>query len=216
MRNTVTFPQEAVFYQSAPVTSQSKEIWFVLHGYGQLPQYFIRKFKAISTDRRVIIAPGGLSRFYLDGFSGRVGSTWMTKEERLLDIDNYIKYLNSVAKEVLNGASEDVRISLLGFSQGSATVCRWAEKLTFPFERLILHSGAFPHDIDFSGLGNKLRGKKVFMLRGTDDEFINEERKKEQKSLIEKLNVDVKEIEFEGKHDIHIDSLKKIIGELSL
>ncbi|WMN10723.1 hypothetical protein QYS49_35775 [Marivirga salinae] len=212
MRNTVIFPHEAVFYQSATVTSQTKEIWFVLHGYGQLAQYFIRKFKAISTDNRVIIAPGGLSRFYLDGFSGRVGSTWMTKEERLLDIDNYIKYLNSVADEILQEASNDIKITLLGFSQGSATVCRWVEKLTFPFDRLILHSGAFPPDIDFTGLGDKLKAKEVFMLRGNEDEFINEERKKDQRSLIEKLSVDVKEIEFEGKHDIHIDSLKQIIG----
>jgi predicted esterase len=211
MRNTVSFSHEAVFYQTSTITSQTKEVLFVLHGYGQLPEYFIRKFKTIADDNTVIVAPGGLSRFYLDGFSGRVGSTWMTKEERLLDIDNYIKYLDSVAEKVLFNASNDVKITLLGFSQGSATVCRWAEKLKFSFEKLILHSGAFPPDIDFSGLGNKLRNKKVFMLRGTEDEFINEERKQEQKALIEKLNLDVEEIEFEGKHDIHIDSLKKIL-----
>lgn len=211
MRNTVTFSHEAVYYQSSQITSKTKEIWFVLHGYGQLPQYFIRKFQSISNDSRVIIAPGGLSRFYLDGFSGRVGSTWMTKEERLLDIDNYIKYLDSVAQEVLMQTSEGVKVTLLGFSQGSATVCRWAEKLGFPFEKLILHSGAFPPDIDFSGLGNKLSGKQVFMLRGDEDEFIDEKRKQEQRTLIEKLNVDVVEIEFEGKHDIHTDSLREII-----
>lgn len=160
MRNTVSFSHEAVFYQTSTITSQTKEVLFVLHGYGQLPEYFIRKFKTIADDNTVIVAPGGLSRFYLDGFSGRVGSTWMTKEERLLDIDNYIKYLDSVAEKVLFNASNDVKITLLGFSQGSATVCRWAEKLKFSFEKLILHSGAFPPDIDFSGLGNKLRNKK--------------------------------------------------------
>lgn len=213
MRNTVSFSHKAVFYQSSVISDQTKEVWFVLHGYGQLPQYFIRKFKAISNDSRVIVAPGGLSRFYLDGFSGRVGGTWMTKEERLLDIENYIKYLDSVAGEVLNKVPSNIKITLLGFSQGSATVCRWAEKLSFPFEKLILHSGAFPPDVDFSGLGNKLKGKKVFMLRGNQDEFINEDRKKEQKSLIEKLNVNVQEIEFEGKHDIDVPSIKKIIEQ---
>lgn len=213
MRNTVNFSHQAVYYQSSEITTQSKEIWFVLHGYGQLPEYFIRKFKALVNENRVIVAPGGLSRFYLDGFSGRVGSTWMTKEERLLDINNYIKYLNSVAEEVINKSPQDIQITLLGFSQGSATVCRWAEKLTFPFSKLILHSGAFPPDIDFSGLGSKLRNKKVFMLRGTEDEFINEERKQEQRALIEKLNVDVIEMEFDGKHDIHIDSLKEIVKQ---
>lgn len=213
MRNTVHFQHKAVYYQSESISSSTKEVWFVLHGYGQLPQYFIRKFKGISDKERIIVAPGGLSRFYLDGFSGRVGATWMTKEERLLDIDNYINYLNSVAAEVLNDASEDVRITLLGFSQGSATVCRWVDKLNFNFERLILHSGAFPPDIDFSGLGKKLKKKKVYMVRGDNDEFINEERKNEQQTLIEKLNVKVEQIEFAGKHDIHVETLKKIIGQ---
>jgi len=211
MRKTVDFQQQAVYYQSGEISQHTKEIWFVLHGYGQLPQYFIRKFSDISNDERVIVAPGGLSRFYLEGFSGRVGSTWMTKEERLLDIENYINYLNSVADKLFKETTQQLRVTLLGFSQGSATVCRWAEQLDFQFERLILHSGAFPPDIDFSGLGNILRDKKVYMLRGTEDEFINEERKKEQQALIDKLNVNVEQMEFEGKHDIHIDSLKKII-----
>jgi predicted esterase len=67
--------------------------------------------------------------------------------------------------------------------------------------------------VDFSGLSSKLEDKEIYMRRGTEDEFINEERKKEQKSLIEKLKVEVNEIQFEGKHDIHIDSLKEIIGQ---
>ncbi|SMG32862.1 Predicted esterase [Marivirga sericea] len=211
MRKTTVFQHKAVYYQSGPISSDTMEIWFVLHGYGQLPEYFLRKFKALEGRDRVIVAPGGLSRFYLEGFSGRVGSTWMTKEERLLDINNYISYLDSVADQVVPLSSSEIRITLLGFSQGSATICRWAEKLSFPFDRLILHSGAFPPDIDFSGLSEKLHAKEVYMLRGTDDEFINEERKKEQNELIRKLNVEVKQIEFQGKHDIDIQSLKAII-----
>lgn len=213
MRNTVNFSHEAVFYQSSDISKETKEVWFVLHGYGQLPQYFIRKFNAIASQERVIIAPGGLSRFYLEGFSGRVGSTWMTKEERLLDIENYIQYLNAVAAKILAESSTDVKITLLGFSQGSATVCRWAEQFTFPFERLILHSGAFPLDIDYSDLAQILADKDVYMLRGTDDEFINEEREKEQEEVISKLGVPVKEIVFDGTHDIHIESLQDIIEQ---
>ncbi|HET8860180.1 phospholipase [Marivirga sp.] len=211
MRNTIKIQHSAIYHQSAAISSSTKEIWFVLHGYGQLPQYFIRKFKEIANNERVIIAPGGLSRFYLDGFAGRVGSTWMTKEERLIDIENYIIYLNSVANEVLSEATSHIRVTLLGFSQGSATVCRWAEKLDFDFEKLILHSGAFPPDIDFTDLGNKLRAKKVYMLRGNEDEFINEDRKREQKELIDKIGVFVHQSEFKGKHDIDINSIKEII-----
>jgi predicted esterase len=85
--------------------------------------------------------------------------------------------------------------------------------MNFAFQRLILHSGAFPPDIDFSGLGDKLRSKDVYMLRGNNDEFINDERKKEQSELIAKLNVKVKYIEFEGTHDIDIQSIMEIIDK---
>jgi predicted esterase len=113
MRNTINFSHQAVYHQSSEIKSNTDEVWFVLHGYGQLPQYFLRKFLPIADSTRVIIAPGGLSRFYLDGFSGRVGSTWMTKEERLLDIRNYIEYLNALALEVLKQASNDIKITLM-------------------------------------------------------------------------------------------------------
>lgn len=213
MRNTVDFSHKAVYYQSSAITEQTKEVWFVLHGYGQLPQYFIRKFSSIANQERVIIAPGGLSRFYLNGYSGRVGSTWMTKEERLLDISNYIEYLNAIVAQVLPESLENIELTLLGFSQGSATVCRWAEQLELSFDRLILHSGAFPIDIDFTGLSQILAGKEVYMLQGNDDEFINEEREIEQKELIAKWDIEVQQIKFEGRHDIHIDSLKQIIEQ---
>jgi predicted esterase len=212
MRKTVDFQHKAVYYQSEPSLTVAKEIWIVLHGYGQLPQYFIRKFKPLSSKDKVFVAPGGLSRFYLKGFSGRVGSTWMTTEKRLLDIDNYINYLNSVAEDLLEEAPADVKITLLGFSQGAATVCRWAEQLNFEFDRLVLHSGAFPPDINFSGLEQKLHNCEVYMLRGTDDEFINAEREREQIELSNKLNLEVKHIKFHGKHDIDINSLAAIIA----
>ncbi|WNB17299.1 alpha/beta hydrolase [Marivirga arenosa] len=213
MRQTVSFQHKAVYYQTGEITDHTKELWFVLHGYGQLPQYFIRKFKDIETEKRVIIAPGGLSKFYLEGFYGRVGSSWMTKEERLLDIENYIVYLNALADQLLEKVNSNMKITLLGFSQGTATVCRWAEKLDFQFEKLILHSGAFPPDVSFKHLGDILKDKQVYMLRGDQDEFINEEREREQEDLINKLNLKVNHIEFKGKHDIHIDSLKDIIKQ---
>ena len=40
-----------------------------------------------------IIAPQGLHKFYLEGTSGRVGASWMTKENREDDIKNYLVYL---------------------------------------------------------------------------------------------------------------------------
>ena len=65
---------------------QPDEIWFVLHGYAQLANYFIEKFRVLESKNILVVAPEGLHRFYWNGMSGRVAASWMTKEDRLTDI----------------------------------------------------------------------------------------------------------------------------------
>ena len=67
---------------------------YVLHGYGQLAKYFIRKFNHL--ENVIIVAPEGGHRFYLKDTSGRDGASWMTREARETDISDNIKYLNSL------------------------------------------------------------------------------------------------------------------------
>jgi hypothetical protein len=44
MQKELTFQFKARYFSSGAVTPTTKHIWFVLHGYGQLAEYFIRKF----------------------------------------------------------------------------------------------------------------------------------------------------------------------------
>ena len=62
-----------------------------LHGYGQLSAYFSKNFSKLD-QRYFIVIPEGLSRFYLSGTCGRVGASWMSKEERLWDIRDNLNY----------------------------------------------------------------------------------------------------------------------------
>lgn len=215
MEQFVDFNFRANYFSSGPITKETKEVWFVLHGYGQLAKYFINKFNDISSSERVIIAPGGLSRFYLRGFNGRVGSTWMTKEDRLLDIDNYVNYLQAVYAHVSNDfpQSHNIKITFLGFSQGGATVTRWIQRFEDDFERLILWAGSFPHDMDIAKVGDKLKGKKVQMIRGTEDQFVNDKAKEEQQRFIDALSIEVEHITFKGEHDIDNDTLIKVANQ---
>ncbi|MBK6263665.1 alpha/beta hydrolase [Marivirga sp. S37H4] len=210
MRKSVKFSFEANYYQSGTISEVTEEMWFVLHGYGQLPQYFLEKFRSIASDKRVIIAPGGLSRFYLEGFSGRVGSTWMTREERELDINNYVNYLHAVLEDVYYGNSQ-CKITLLGFSQGAATVTRWVQNFKINFDRLILWSGAFPHDMEIPEIKKKLENKEVLMIRGDKDSFINEEKQLEQQRLIKDLDIKVYHKIFAGGHDIDTPTLESLL-----
>ena len=96
---------------------------YVLHGYGQLAQFFIQKFTPLQKLGYTIVAPEGLHRFYLEGTSGRVGASWMTKVNRELDILNYIQFLDSLHETYKQ--KDWKSITVLGFSQGVATAFRW-------------------------------------------------------------------------------------------
>src|SRR5690606_6986756 len=142
----------------------------VCHGYGQLARYFLRHFSVIENEETVIVAPEGLSRFYLDGFSGRVGATWMTKEARLSEIEDQAIYLNLLLQNMLQQLPEGVRVHVLGFSQGGATVCRWLATQNITCHRLILWAASFPEDIDFETGRNAFQKLPVDVVYGKQDE----------------------------------------------
>ncbi|MBM3915983.1 MAG: hypothetical protein FJ349_00025 [Sphingomonadales bacterium] len=71
------FEQTRRYYQND--LKGKDKIIFALHGYGQLGQFFFRQFNILN-DNWGIVVPEGPHRFYLEGSSGRVGASWMTKE----------------------------------------------------------------------------------------------------------------------------------------
>jgi Predicted esterase len=203
----VNFNFKARYFKSGEINEYTQHIWFVLHGYGQLAEYFIRKFRILEDSETCIIAPEGLARFYKEENAGRVGATWMTKENRLMDIENYVSYLNSVYnKEVL--ANLQSKVTVLGFSQGAATASRWVLDNSIRFDRLILWAGIFPPDIDFQKGQQVLAEKEVIEVYGKSDPYLTDERFKEMTQLNEKLKLNIRLIEFEGGHDLDANTLK--------
>lgn len=191
---------------------QTKQIWFVLHGYGQLAKYFLRKFAFLDDGHHIIVAPEGLSRFYLDGFSGKVGATWMTKEERETDIRNYITYLNKLGKEIIKQSEAlNASITVLGFSQGAATASRWIADAEINIERFILWAGIFPEDLNLKKASEKLAKTNNYLVVGAKDEFLTEKRREEQMLICKKLNIKPEIISFEGGHDINQEVLRSFV-----
>lgn len=206
----ITFQYSARYFQLGELNNDTKEIVFVCHGYGQQAKYFIDKFKIIANDVRCVIAPEGLSKFYLEGFSGRVGATWMTKEDRLNEIENYIEYLDSLYAGIITKVPKRVKITLLGFSQGSATISRWAIRGRVSYSKLILWAGIFPPDMDFNSANKILRNKEIHYIYGTQDPFITETRLSEMSELSKRLDLSPTITTFEGKHEIDEKTLKNI------
>jgi predicted esterase len=138
-----------------------------------------------------------------------VGATWMTQENRLMDIENYITYLNFIHKKEIG--QRHVKTTLLGFSQGAATLMRWAMNNQVQFDRLILWAGLFPPDIDFTKGAELLKGKEVIEVLGKQDEFITADRIQEMMKLNRQLNIDPVILEFDGKHELKEEVLLKIV-----
>ncbi len=213
---SIGFEFKARYYTLGTLDASTNQIWFVLHGYGQLAQYFIKKFQILTSQNIFVIAPEGLSRYYLSEFTdkgrkdNRVGAVWMTSENRLMDIDNYISYLNTVYNNEVN-KFPNIPVTLLGFSQGCATVCRWAADGKVKFEKLILWAGLFPPDMNFGAGKEVLASKKTFMVAGDQDPFVTPERIKEFDLLADKLGITPEKILFEGKHEIDEKVFLKLI-----
>ena len=212
----VEFSFSARYYTSGTLDASTRQVWIIIHGYGQLAQYFIKKFQTLNEKNICVIAPEGLSRFYLSELTdqgrkdNKVGATWMTRENRLMDIDNYLAYLNAMCEKELS-AYPMVPVTLLGFSQGCATVCRWAAQGKIKFDKLILWAGLFPPDMDFQAGHAVLHNKKVYMVAGDQDQFVTAERMKEFDGLAAQLDIRPEKILFSGKHEIKEEVFSQLL-----
>lgn len=189
----------------------AENIWIVLHGYSQLPKFFIRKFQQLDPEKNFIVAPEGIHRFYRKGTSGRVGASWMTKEARLDDIEDNHNYLNQLAKQLLETKNYKQRF-LLGFSQGGATASRWHNSGNFNADHFILWASVFPDDISIDeGKLGMLKSNNYFAI-GQSDPFF-EGKLEEVQSFFKKQAFSTKIRTFEGGHDIDTETLLRIAKE---
>jgi predicted esterase len=190
--------------------SNSKKALYVLHGYGQLSEFFIRKFRQLS-EEYVIIAPEGMHRFYLNGSSGRVGASWMTKEARETDISDNLSFLDSLDEKLSIDFNFEEKY-LLGFSQGGATAARWNQLGSTKFDAMILWASVFPPDLPNNAKAN-IDQVNYFVI-GNEDEFYSEAN---QEKLIEDYHSKKYLIKrYKGKHDIVNNTLTEILDELSI
>src|SRR5258708_20079391 len=127
------------------------EVWFVCHGYGQLASRFLEKVRVLDDGRRYLVAPEGLSRFYLSESptERRVGASWMTREDRLAEIEDYVPYLDAVYAEVF-GSLDRARATAhaLGDSQGASTASRRVSMGKANFDCLPFSASGVPPHLD--------------------------------------------------------------------
>jgi predicted esterase len=211
--NHLPVQRTARYHTIGELSNQTKNIWFCLHGFGQLAQYFGRKFTDLDDGETVIVVPEGLSRMYLNNDYKRVGASWLTREDRDHEISDFIQYLNALYDLVLHGRNPaSLHITVLGFSQGAATACRWLNANHVQADRLILWAGYFPQGVSGMISPDKLTATETHYVYGKADEYIREIP--DIDGYLNHLKTDIPALKitaFNGEHRVEPEVLKRLV-----
>ena len=213
----------ARYYTLGPSDS-AKEVWFVLHGYGQLAGAFIKLFELLDDGSRLIVAPEALNRFYLVGPEAMpaaerpVGATWMTREDRDHEIEDYVAYLDDVATgvlEPLRALGEVPRVVLLAFSQGTATGARWIARGTIRPRHVVMWGGFLPPEIDDATKAPAFQRVSLRLVIGSRDGIVTPERLADEERRLTKAKLSYRLIRYSGGHGIARETLREVASELT-
>jgi predicted esterase len=201
----LTVPRTARYYLLGEAEPGVRDVWIACHGYAQLAAEFITGFEALRDPARLIVAPEALSRFYLEGgrhgADSAVGATWMTREDRLREIEDYVRYLDALHDAVFQRVDRRAAsLTVLGFSQGAATASRWVAHGRWKVERLVLWGGLLPPDLDLTAARDRLAQLSLVLVAGRRDRFLNGHTLSEQVAALERHGLAPRTITFPGGH----------------
>jgi predicted esterase len=200
--------EKTIRYYTIGDIEKANYLLISLHGYGQLPSYFGRKFEDLSEDIFIVL-PEGMHRFYLEGSSGRVGASWMTKEAREDDINDNLNYLEQLI-DLITVKKSFQKIILLGFSQGGATAARYFYERN-SINHLILWACIFPPDLKIENEVKKENQTNYFIL-GNEDPYFSENQFLDTVNFYSNLGFKI--IEYTGNHSIDSGILKELLNSL--
>ena len=191
------------------LTDKTKNVWFVCHGIGYLSRYFLKYFDELNTDENYIIAPQAHSKYYLGSAYKHVGSSWLTKENTAVEIENVMHYFDAVLEA--EKLPKTINFILLGYSQGVSVAARYLIKRKLKCDQLVMLAGGIPVELgveDFKFLNGKT---KVSFIYGNHDEYITKKFMVDAKQrFYELFGNDAQIITFDGKHEVP----KKLINQL--
>jgi predicted esterase len=197
------------------------EVWIACHGQGQLAARFLSRFLPLEREDRLIIAPEALSRYYVTPPKGGpnpanapIGASWMTREDRECEIEDYVRYLDSLYEEIFSTVGrEKVRLWVLGFSQGTATAARWVARGKVDPDRVVLWSGLLPPELNAESAASLARRSPLTVVFGRSDEFASPELIAAQEARLKELSIPHKTMRFDGGHEIVPDTLSMLAEE---
>lgn len=204
----------ARFVTLGPLDTPVTQLWFAFHGYGQLARAFADGLAVLDDGSRLLVVPEGLSRFYVEHGAGRVGASWMTRDDREYEIADYVGYLDALHAHVTTQATRAAgcTLHLLGFSQGAATAARWAVRGSPTPDQVILWGGDVPPDLDGERAIRRLAGARVVLVAGTRDRYVDTAALARQTAAFDRLAIPHVVHRFEGGHRLDDETLQRLAG----
>ena len=206
-------PRTARYLTQGEVEGAS-ELWYLLHGYSMLAASFLRQFEPAARPGRLLVAPEGLSRAYFEEHGARrVGASWMTKEDREAEIEDYVRYLDQLGRQVRLAVPGTPRVEVHAFSQGTATACRWVALGGARVDRLVLWSGGVPPDLSLARYGPALMQAGLTLAIGTRDRYLPEEEIQRELARLAAAGLAPSVHRFEGGHRVDPGLLRTLSEE---
>lgn len=199
VHHKIKIQKTAHFYTLGQLSANTRYIWLVCHGYGQLASRFIQKFRPLDPKRHFVIAPEGLSRFYWGGVTGQVVASWMTKRDRLEEIEDHTNFLDSIYQKY---ASHEAEWVMLGFSQGNATIIRYMERFQPDFSKLLIWAGRLPRESSNHEFTRYLNQGSLHYFYGNQDVYVTRQRIEEEKEFMKHSGLQFNIHQFEGEHRV--------------
>lgn len=196
------------FFTHGTITEQTETVWICLHGYGELGKYFIRHFEFLDPVKNIIIVPEGLNRYYTDDQHQRLAANWMTREDRLDEIADYILFLEALRSKLSWDKNPNLKIIYFGFSQGVTTLIRWLFTIQQRADYILMWAGGIPDDIVYEHSFSYFEKINAHYFIGDKDRYLHSESMINMKRLLEETGMHAEIHTFEGEHRIDDEVLK--------
>lgn len=208
IQKEVTYTATNTYHTLNELSEKTKNVWMVFHGMGYLSKYFINYFSELNAEENFIIAPQAPSKYYQGNDFKHVGASWLTRENTQLETQNILKYIDAIYVKEL--AETTANLIVMGYSQGVSIATRWVASRKVQCDKLILHSGGIPNELQPNDFEFLKKDAEVIYLYGNKDQYITEARETEEKLKGTKLFQDRLNIEvFDGIHEVNRELLLK-------
>jgi predicted esterase len=185
-----------------PASTSPAPILVGFHGYGESADTHLERLRATGgSERWVVVSIQGLHRFY-NRRADEVVASWMTRQDRELEIADNIAYVSAVLDAVSDTWQTTRSIVFAGFSQGVAMAFRAAVNASRGGVAVIAVGGDIPPEIDSRALG---RVSAALVCRGSSDEWYSPSKFTDDLRRLQASGIEVRPLEFQGGHEWSAD-----------